>query len=78
VLRFPLEFVPFDSVLYLIIGMSLQSTMRSAYEKGYKVYTLKDCTAATSIEAHEATLEHNFGMFSVPTTSVEMKTAIQA
>jgi nicotinamidase-related amidase len=58
--------------------MSLQSTMRKAYEKGYKVYTLKDCTAATSMQAHEATLEHNFGMFSIPTTSEDIKTAIQA
>lgn len=54
----------------------VESTMRSAYEKGYKVYTLKDCMAATSLDAQEATLEHNFGMFSIPTTSEEMKEAI--
>lgn len=47
----------------------VESTMRSAYERGYRVYTLKDCVAATSIEAQKATLEYNFGMFSVPTTS---------
>lgn len=47
----------------------VESTMRTAYEKGYKVYTLKDCVAATSIAASDATIEHNFGMFSVPTTS---------
>jgi ureidoacrylate peracid hydrolase len=52
--------------------------MRSAYEKGYKVYTLKDCTAAMGMQAHQATLEHNFGMFSIPTTSEDIKTAIQA
>jgi nicotinamidase-related amidase len=50
--------------------------MRSAYELGYQVYTLKDCVAATSLEAQDATLEHNFGMFSVPTTSEEMMEAI--
>jgi len=55
----------------------VESTMRTAYEKGYKVYTLKDCTAATSLAAHEATFEHNFGMFSVPTTSEEIKEAIK-
>jgi nicotinamidase-related amidase len=54
----------------------VESTMRSAYEKGYKVYTLKDCVAATSMAAQMATLEHNFGMFSVPTTSAEVKEAI--
>ena len=47
----------------------VESTMRSAYERGFKVYTLKDCVAATSVAAQEATLEHNFGMFSVTTTS---------
>jgi nicotinamidase-related amidase len=50
--------------------------MRSAYELGYKVYTLKDCVAAVSQEAQDATLEHNFGMFSVPTTSEAVKAAI--
>ena len=55
----------------------VESTMRSAYEKGYQVYTLKDCVAATSMAAQEATLEHNFGMFSVRTTSEEVKSAIQ-
>jgi|UniRef100_A0A7S4EE43 nicotinamidase-related amidase len=54
----------------------VESTMRTAYEKGFKVYTLKDCTAATSLAAHEASFEHNFGMFSVPTTSEEIKKAI--
>jgi nicotinamidase-related amidase len=54
----------------------VESTMRSAYEKGYTVYTLKDCMAATSIEAHEATLQHNFGMFSVTTTSEDVMEAL--
>lgn len=56
----------------------VESTMRNAYEKGYKVYTLTDCVAATSMEAQEATLKHNFGMFSVPTTSEEVMEAISA
>jgi len=54
----------------------VESTMRTAYEKGYKVYTLKDCTAATSLAAHESAFEHNFGMFSIPTTSNEIMEAI--
>lgn len=56
----------------------VESTMRAAYEKGYKVYTLKDCVAATSVAAQDATLEHNFGMFSVPTTSDTVMTALKA
>lgn len=55
----------------------VESTMRTAYEKGYQVYTLKDCVAATSVEAQNATLEYNFGMFSVATTSVEVLEALQ-
>jgi len=31
----------------------VESTMRSGYEKGYKVITLSDCVAATSPEEHE-------------------------
>jgi nicotinamidase-related amidase len=45
--------------------------MRSAYEEGFKVYTLKDCCAATSLAGQEAAYEHTFGMFSVPTESAE-------
>ena len=52
--------------------------MRTAYEHGYKVYTLQDCCAATSIEAHENAFKNDFGMFSIPTTSTEMISAIQS
>jgi ureidoacrylate peracid hydrolase len=50
--------------------------MRSAYEKGYKVYTVKDCVAATGVDVQETTLEHNFGMFSIPTTIEDVMEAI--
>merc|ERR1712232_780702 len=56
----------------------VESTMRTAYENGYKVYTLKDCCAATSMEGQEAAFEHTFGMFSIPTTSEEIKKAVAA
>lgn len=56
----------------------VESTMRSAYEKGYKIYTVKDCCAATDVAAHEATFEHNFGMFSIPTTSEKVIESIKA
>eukprot|EP00571_Detonula_confervacea_P015704 CAMPEP_0172297346 /NCGR_PEP_ID=MMETSP1058-20130122/405_1 /TAXON_ID=83371 /ORGANISM="Detonula confervacea, Strain CCMP 353" /LENGTH=205 /DNA_ID=CAMNT_0013006489 /DNA_START=140 /DNA_END=757 /DNA_ORIENTATION=+ len=55
----------------------VESTMRQAYERGYRVYTLSDCCAATSVEGHEAAFEHTFGMFSVPTTSDEVVAAVQ-
>ena len=55
----------------------IESTMRTAYEHGYSVYTLKDCTAATSVEAHAASFEHSFGMFSTITNADEVKAAVE-
>jgi len=44
----------------------VESTMRSAYERGFDVVTLKDCTAALSEDEQNMALAHNFGMFSRP------------
>jgi nicotinamidase-related amidase len=44
----------------------VESTMRSAYERGFDVITLTDCTATLSQEAQDMALAHNFGMFSHP------------
>ena len=40
--------------------------MRTGYEKGYNVVTLKDCTAALSEEEQKAAVEKNYPMFSRP------------
>jgi ureidoacrylate peracid hydrolase len=40
--------------------------MRTAYEKGYNVVTLKDCTAALSEEEQRAAVEKTYPMFSRP------------
>jgi ureidoacrylate peracid hydrolase len=56
----------------------VESTMRTGYEKGLQVYTLHDCVAATSLQAQEATLQNNFGMFSIATTSDELVNALSA
>jgi nicotinamidase-related amidase len=42
----------------------VESTMRTAYEKGYHVVTLLDCLAATSLEEHENAIRFNYPMFS--------------
>lgn len=55
----------------------IESTMRTAYEHGYNVFTLKDCTAATSVAAHENAYEHSFGMFSTVTNADEVKAAVE-
>ncbi len=44
----------------------VESTMRSAYEKGYDVITLTDCTAALSEEEQRLAVEKNYPMFSKP------------
>ena len=44
----------------------VESTMRTGYELGYDVITLKDCTAAVSEQARQGALEHDFPMFSHP------------
>jgi nicotinamidase-related amidase len=47
----------------------VESTMRTAYEKGYEVITLSDCVAATSTEEHENAIKYDYPMFSDVRTS---------
>jgi ureidoacrylate peracid hydrolase len=54
----------------------VESTMRSGYENGYQVITLKDCLAATSAEEHEKALKYDFPMFSRPMASAEFITEL--
>jgi ureidoacrylate peracid hydrolase len=46
----------------------VESTMRTGYEKGYDVVTLKDCTATLSEEEQRVAVEKNYPMFSRPMT----------
>lgn len=46
----------------------VESTMRSAYERGYEVVTLSDCVAATSAEEHTNAIQYDYPMFSKPMT----------
>jgi len=54
----------------------VESTMRSAYERGYEVITLTDCTATVSNAAQQAALTYDFGMFSHPMTHSEFMEAL--
>ena len=49
----------------------VESTMRVAYEKGYNVVTLTDCTATLSQEEQEHAIKKNFPMFSRPATHTD-------
>lgn len=51
----------------------VESTMRTAYEHGFDVITLTDCTAATSSEEHYNALKYDFPMFSTPMPSSQLK-----
>ncbi len=54
----------------------VESTMRTGYEKGYQVYTLTDCLAATSEAEHENAITNDYPMFSRPVTSTEFAAAL--
>jgi len=48
----------------------VESTMRTAFEKGYDVITLTDCCATTGEEGQKVT-EGSYGMFSTPLTAAD-------
>merc|ERR1712048_895088 len=50
----------------------VESTMRTAFEKGFNVVTLTDCTATTSMEGQKAAVEGTFGMFSTPMCATDL------
>lgn len=49
----------------------VESTMRSAYERGFNVITLTDAVAATSAEEHDNAIKFDYPMFSTPQTTDE-------
>lgn len=51
----------------------VESTMRTACEKGFNVITLTDCCATTSAEGHAAASAGTFGMFSVPMSAADFQ-----
>src|ERR1700749_1048898 len=55
----------------------VESTMRTGYEKGYRVITLSDCVAATSSEEHENAIKFDYPMFSEVKTSGELTEELQ-
>src|SRR6188472_1875118 len=54
----------------------VESTMRSGYENGYRVFTLKDCVAATSQAEHDNAITYDFPMFSVPVSAETVSAAL--
>ena len=56
----------------------VESTMRTAYEKGYDVVTLTDCTAATSEEEQRVATARDYPMFSLPMTSDQVVDSLRS
>jgi ureidoacrylate peracid hydrolase len=56
----------------------VESTMRTGYEKGYDVVTLKDCTATVSEDEQQAAFDKNFLMFSKPMTHDEFLSGLKS
>lgn len=54
----------------------VESTMRSAYEKGFEVITLTDAVGATSKEEHANAIAYDYPMFSKPMTTAEFVAAL--
>lgn len=54
----------------------VESTMRSAYEKGFEVYTLTDAVGATSVEEHANAITYDYPMFSKPISTAEYVAAL--
>ena len=55
----------------------VESTMRTGYEKGYNVITLKDCTATLSDEEQRVATEKTYPMFSRPMNHDEFLTELE-
>jgi nicotinamidase-related amidase len=55
----------------------VESTMRSAYEKGFEVVTLTDCVGATSAEEHANAITYDYPMFSKPMTAAEFADSLE-
>jgi nicotinamidase-related amidase len=54
----------------------VESTMRTAYERGYEVITLTDAVGATSGPEHDNAIAYDYPMFSKPTTTAEFVAAL--
>lgn len=65
------------AVCGFLTNCCVESTMRTGYERGYRVVTLKDCTAATGMAEHEAAQKFTYPMFSRPLDHQEFLAELQ-
>jgi len=55
----------------LLTNVCIESTMRTAYDLGYEVYTLTDCSATLSEKSQKNAIEIDWPMFSKPVNHTE-------
>ena len=55
----------------------VESTMRSAYEKGFEVITLTDAVGATSEAEHANAIQYDYPMFSKPMAVADYVAALR-
>ncbi len=55
----------------------VESTMRTAYERGFEVITLTDAVGATSIAEHQNAITYDYPMFSKPMRTDEYVATLQ-
>jgi nicotinamidase-related amidase len=58
-----------DRARRFLTNCCVESTMRTGDENGYRVFTVKDCVAATSQAEHDNAITYDFPMFSVPVSA---------
>ena len=63
--------IKYVAIAGFLTNVCVESTMRSAYEKGFRVYTMTDCTASLSWEIQQFTVNVNFPIYSCPMTHEE-------
>lgn len=59
-----------------LTNVCVEASARSAYDKGYEVYILSDCTAATSMEEQQFAVNKIFPLFAHVMTQEEFVNAV--
>jgi len=65
------------AVAGFLTNVCVESTIRTAYEKGFNVIALSDCTGSGSMEIQEFTVKNNFPTFSFPMTHNEFLAEVE-
>jgi nicotinamidase-related amidase len=51
-----------------LTNICIESAMRSAYDKGYRVFGITDASATIDLEQYRFSVQNNWSMFSLPAT----------